>query len=110
MKKLVLAILAVTLPMTALATTWKDVPLVDHNCAEKVKANPDAHKTACLLQCASSGYGILDHGKWIALDKAGDEKALAALKATKRTDHIRVDVTGEQKGSVIQVASLRIPD
>jgi hypothetical protein len=110
MKKLVLAALVITMPMAALAATWKDVPLVDHNCAEKVKANPDAHTTACLLQCASSGYGILDHGKWIALDKVGDEKALAALKATKRKDHVRVDVTGEQKGSVIHVASLRIPD
>ena len=81
MKKLVLAALMVTMPMAALAATWKDVPLVDHNCAEKVKANPDAHTTACLLQCASSGYGILDHGKWIPLDKVGDEKALAAFNA-----------------------------
>jgi hypothetical protein len=108
MKKLILAALVGGLPMLALAATWENVPLVDRGCAEKVKAEPDSHTTACLLQCASSGYGIFDHGTWIPLDKVGDEKALSALKATKHKDHIRVNVTGEKKGDLIQVSSLTI--
>jgi hypothetical protein len=109
MRKLMLAVV-VAIPAMAFASTWSSAPLVDHNCVEKVKADPDAHTTACLLQCAGSGYGILEDGKWIAFDKAGNEKALAALKATGRKDHVRVDVTGERKGSVIHVSTLTIPN
>jgi hypothetical protein len=109
MRKLILLTLLGALPAMTLATTWEYVTLIDHACAEKMKADPDAHTKACLLQCASSGYGILDHGTWIPLDKAGDEKALSALKATNHKDHIRVNVTGEKKGSVIEVTSLTIP-
>ena len=109
MRKLILLTLLGALPATALATTWENVTLIDHACAEKMKADPDAHTKACLLQCAGTGYGILDHGTWIPLDKAGDEKALSALKATSHKDHIRVNVTGEKKGSVIEVTSLTIP-
>jgi hypothetical protein len=109
MKRLILAVIA-AIPSLALAGTWTNVPLVDHNCVEKVKADPDAHTTACLLQCEGSGYGILEHGKWIKFDQKGNEKALAALKATHRKDHVRVDVTGERKGSVIHVSSLTIPE
>jgi hypothetical protein len=109
MKKLIAFVLSV-LPALALATTWTNVPLVDHNCAGKFSKDPDKHETSCLLTCASSGYGILENGKWVELDKAGNEKALAALKATSRKDHIRVNVTGEQEGSVIHVKSLTIPE
>ena len=109
MKKLILAVL-LTLPSAALAATWTHVPLVDHNCEEKVKADPDAHPTSCLLTCASSGYGILENGKWIKFDKEGNEKAIAALKATHKKDHIRADVTGEMKGSVLHVTALTIPE
>jgi hypothetical protein len=108
MKKLILAAVICAAPLMALADTWQSVPLVDHNCSEKFKAEPDTHTTACLLQCAKSGYGILDHGTWIPLDKAGNEKAVAALKATSRKDHIRVNVSGEKKGATIQVKSLDI--
>ena len=109
MKKLILAVIA-AVPAMAFGATWSNAPLVDHNCAEKVKAAPDAHTTACLLQCASSGYGILENGKWIAFDKAGNEKALAALRSTSHKDHVRADVTGELKGSVIHVSTLTIPN
>ncbi len=109
MRKLVAA-LVLSLPALAFAKTFTNVPLVDHNCEEKVKADPDAHPTSCLLSCASSGYGILENGKWIKLDKEGNEKAVAALKATHRKDHVRADVTGEMKGSVLHVTSLTIPE
>ena len=103
--------LAATLlaPALARAETWSAAPLVDKMCSAKVKANPDAHPTSCLLQCAASGYGLLKpDGSWVPFDQAGNQKALAALKATTRKDHVRVDVTGDLKGGVIAVQSLTI--
>jgi len=107
MKKLALALM-VALPIAAAAASWHDAPLIDKNCVEKVKASPDSHTTSCLIQCAKSGYGILDNGKWLKFDSAGNEKALAALKATTKKDHIRVDVTGELEGDSIRVATLSL--
>jgi hypothetical protein len=78
---------------------------------EKVTANPDNHPTSCLLKCADSGYGIqTSDGKYMKLDAAGSKMALAELKKTAKKDHIRVNVTGEEKGGVIQTASLKITD
>lgn len=111
MKKLstLLAVAVLSLPLAALAETWSKVPLIDHMCRDKVKADPDKHPTACLIKCANSGYGIVAaDGSWLKLDASGNEKALAALKATSKKDHIRVDVTGERKGDTIQAASVAI--
>lgn len=108
MKRIMLAALVALAPMSALGATWSDVSLIDHNCLAKYGSTPDVHTTACLLRCAGSGYGILDHGAWIPLDPAGNEKAVAALKATHRKDHIRVNVTGDRKGDVLHVSSLEI--
>ncbi len=95
----------------AMAEEWKGAALIDHMCLEKVKSDPDAHPTSCLIQCAKSGYGILvADGAWLPFDKEGNEKALAALKATSKKDHIRVNVTGERKGTAITVASLAIAE
>ncbi len=112
MKKLlaVLIVLAFAGVATAYAEEWTNVALVDHHCMSKVKADPDSHPASCLLQCAKSGYSIeTSDGKWLKLDKAGNEKAVAALKATSKTDHIRVNVTGEVKNGVIEVSELTIP-
>jgi hypothetical protein len=112
MRKLLAAVAVVlSLPSFALAASWQNVSLVDQMCLSKVKSNPDKHPTSCLLNCANSGYGIITQdGKYVKLDKAGNEKAVAALKATSKKDHIRVNVDGERKGDVIQVASLKIAD
>ena len=114
MKKMMAALLAVGLsvPMAALAETWEKVALVDQMCAqkEKVKSSPDAHPTACLIKCAKSGYGILSEGKYLKLDEAGNKKALAALKETKKEDHVRVNVSGDKHGDEIKVASLSIAE
>jgi len=99
------------LPLTALAETWQNAPLIDQMCSAKFKADPDKHPVSCALKCASSGYGIFTPGgEYLKFDKAGNDKALAALKATKKKDHVRADVTGELKGDTIQVSSLTIPD
>jgi hypothetical protein len=108
MKKTIVVALLGALPPSALATSWVNVPLLDRTCAETAKVDPDGHPRDCLLQCAASGYGILDHGTWIPLDEAGDEKALAALRAASRKDHVRVNVTGERDGAVIHVTSLSL--
>ena len=85
MRKLSLAVVLLSLPLAALADSWKDVSLVDDMCHEQVKANADAHSTSCALKCASSGYGIFtSDGKWLKLDAKGNQEAVAALKKTKK--------------------------
>ena len=97
------------LPAIAAAETWKNVPLVDHDCVNKVKADPDKHKTTCLIMCSDSGYGILtSDGTWLKFDKGGNDEALKALKDTKKTAGIRVTVTGQRQGDEIKVTQLAI--
>lgn len=107
-KLLVLTALFVT-PVLCSAETWKDVALVDTNCSTKVKSNPDAHTRNCALQCAKSGFGILTaDGTFLKFDAQGNEKALAALKGSQATDHLRATVTGEREGDTIKVTSLKM--
>jgi phosphoribosylamine-glycine ligase len=111
MKRLsaVLIIAAIVVPTLAAAETWTNVPLIDKNCVEKVKADPDKHETSCLIMCAKSGYGLLtSDGTWIKFDAKGNEEALKALKATTKENGIRVTVTGERAGDMIKVATLKI--
>jgi len=111
-KVLLLAAAAVfALPLVVSAETWTNVSLLDTMCAgkEKVKANPDAHPTACAIQCEKSGYGIVDSaGKYLKFDKAGNDQVVAALKTTKKTDHLRATVDGELKGDTIAVKSVTL--
>lgn len=105
----VLIIAAFVVPALAAGETWENLPLVDHNCLEKVKADPDKHETSCLIMCSKSGYGVLtSDGTWLKFDKNGNEEALKALKATKKENGIRVTVTGERTGDMIKVATLKI--
>jgi hypothetical protein len=108
MTRFTLALLLALAPASALADTWLDVSLVDHNCEARVQADPDSHTTVCLLQCAKSGYGIFENGNWLQLDAAGNEKAISVLKAPSKKDHVRVNVTGDRKGDVVQVRTLEI--
>ena len=91
------------------AETWKNVSVVDTNCIAKVKSNPDAHTTKCALQCQKGGYGLVTaDGTYLKFDAAGNEKAVAALKATKKEDHLRATVTGERDGETVKVTALTI--
>ena len=110
-KVLLLVILGAALPLVLRAEVWKNVVLVDAMCASKdaVKADPDSHTTKCAIQCQKSGYGIMaPDGTFLKFDAAGSEKASAALKATKKTDHLRATVEGEKKGNEIEVKSLTL--
>jgi hypothetical protein len=111
MKRTILAFIVVAFVVSAVASaeTWSNVSLVDKMCVEKVKSDPDKHETSCLISCANSGYGVLmADGTWVKFDKKGNEEALKALKATKKTDGIRVTVTGEKQGDTIKVSTLTI--
>ena len=93
----------------AAAETWSNVSLIDTMCSVNAKAKPDAHTKACALQCAKSGFGIIaPDGSYLKFDDSGNAKVLAALKATKKADHVRVSVTGERQGDTIKVSNIRI--
>jgi len=99
------------LPAALLAETWTGVPLVDRNCSNKVKDDPDAHPRECALKCAASGYGILTaDGGFLAFDADGSKRALQALEASEKADHLRVDVTGTVEEGVLKVESLKLLD
>ena len=108
-KVLALVVAVVAFPLVLQAEAWKNASLMDSMCAVKdaMKADPDSHPTKCALQCEASGYGVLTaDGSFLKFDKAGNDQAVAALKATKKTDHLRVTVEGDRKGKEIQVKSL----
>jgi hypothetical protein len=59
--------------------------------------------------CAESGFGVLtSDGKFIAFDAAGNKRAIAAIKASKKEKDYKVTVSGDQQGETIKVASLKI--
>lgn len=94
-------------PLTA--ETWKGVSVVDTMCLSKVKADPDKHTKACALQCSKGGYGLLtSEGTYLKFDEAGNEKTLAALKTTKKTESLRATVEGTKKGETIEVVSITL--
>src|SRR6185436_17809857 len=95
--RVVMISLAVTsLPLVAAAETWKNVSVIDTLCLAKVKADPDKHPRTCALQCAKGGYGLLTtDGAYLKFDAAGNEKTIAALKASSLTDRLRATVEGE---------------
>jgi hypothetical protein len=96
-------------PMAAAAETWQNVPVVDTSCISKVKANPDKHTKQCALQCSKGGYGLITtDGAYLKFDASGNEKTIAALKATSKTDSLRATVVGERDGESIKVASIAI--
>jgi hypothetical protein len=97
------------LPTLASAETYKDVPVVDVNCSAKVASAPDTHTRACALKCAASGYGIItEDKKFIKFDAAGNKEIIAALKASDKKDHLRVDVSGDVEGDTLKVTSIKL--
>lgn len=89
--------------------------LMDKMCsasaATKGQSFAMAHDTKCALEppCLKSGYGVFTaDNKFIMLDKAGNAKAVAALKATTKVDHLMVTVDGDVTGDMIKVSSLKL--
>lgn len=91
------------------AETWTNVSVIDSMCVDKAKASPDKHTARCALACEDGGYGILTtDGKFLKFDAAGNEKTVAALQATKKTDALRVTVEGTRSADEIKVTSLKL--
>lgn len=106
---LVTVVALVGLPVLAAAETWKGVSVIDTQCVSKVKADPDKHTTKCALQCQKGGYGLLTtDGTYLKFDAEGNTKTLAALQATKKTDHLRATVVGDRSGDAIKVTSISL--
>jgi hypothetical protein len=107
-----LAVLAMSgmlaVPAFAATQTFTDVPVVDVACSHKVMSNPDSHTRACTIQCAKSGYGIIENGKFLKLDEQGNKEILSQLKASHEKDHLRVDATGNVENGVLQVSSIKL--
>jgi hypothetical protein len=61
------------------------------------------------LKCESSGFGIVTSNKqFLKLDAEGNKEIVAALKASDKKDHLRVDVTGDVKGDTLTVTSIKL--
>lgn len=100
--------------------------LIDEMCSSKAEVRivsgprleggmivAEAHTRECALMpaCQKSGYGIFTYeNKFLKFDEAGSRKALAAIKASKKVDDLKVEVTGEVQGDTIKVASLKLID
>lgn len=104
------------------ATEIKGV-LMDRACSPKAEVRvlstgieggmivAEAHTRQCALMpaCEKSGYGVFTYdNKFLAFDQAGNRKALAAIKESKKLDDLEVEVTGEVKGDTIHVESLKL--
>ena len=106
---LTILVILLALPLAATAETWKNVSLMDSYCLKDAKAEPDKHTKDCALQCAEGGYGLITaDGAFLSFDAAGNEKTVDALKATSKSDHLRVTVEGTRDGETIAVKSLKI--
>jgi hypothetical protein len=100
--------------------------LIDQTCSSKAEVRivsgprleggmivAEAHTRECALKpaCQKSGYGVFTYeNKFLKFDEAGSRKALAALRASKKEDDLKVEVTGEIQGDTIKVASLKLLD
>jgi hypothetical protein len=100
--------------------------LIDQMCSSKAEVRivsgprleggmivAEAHTRECALMpaCQKSGYGVFTYdNKFLKFDEAGSRKALAAIRASKKEDDLKVEVTGEIQGDTIKVASLKLVD
>jgi len=89
--------------------------LMDKMCSTKAISGGQkaamAHDRACATSagCEKSGYGVYtSDNKWLNFDADGNKKAIAALKASKKTDNLMVTVNGDIQGDTIKVSSLKL--
>src|SRR5258706_7559655 len=71
-----------------------------------------AHTRQCALMpsCQKGGYDVFTYdNKFLSFGAAGNQKALAALKASKKEDDLKGEGTGENQGDPIKVASPKTP-
>jgi hypothetical protein len=96
-------------PALAATQTFNDVSVIDVACSKKAAANADAHTRDCALMCEQSGFGIVTADKkFLKFDADGNKKIAEALKASDKTDHLRVNVSGDVEGDTIKVTSVKL--
>jgi hypothetical protein len=96
-------------PALAATQTFNNVSVVDVACSKRAAADADAHTRECAIGCEESGFGILTADqKFLKFDANGNAKVLAALKASDKKDHLRVDVSGDVQGDTIKVISVKL--
>jgi len=108
--KLFASLLALGLMATpTLAATFNDVSILDVACSKKAAATADSHTRDCALMCKESGFGIVTaDNKFLKFDADGNAKMLEQLKASDKTDHLRVNVSGDVQGDTIKVTSVKL--
>ena len=88
--------------------------LLDKSCADEDGKKPGfaaKHQKSCLQMkvCAQSGYGVMtDDMKYLAFDKAGNAMAAKVIAGLKKTDDIKIAVTGDVEGQSIKVTKLTL--
>ncbi len=69
------------------------------------------HGVSCALMdvCAKTGFGIFtSDGRFVSFDAAGNKKAMAALKTSKKQTDIQATATGDVTGDAMKVATLKL--
>ncbi len=99
----------------ALSAAEVEGVLMDKMCSMKAAkegqkaATMHTRHCAMMPDCEKSGYGIFTaDNKYLVFDSAGNERASAAMKASKKKDNLKVKVSGEIDGDTIKVASLKL--
>ncbi len=88
--------------------------LMDKMCSANAAKDPSfaaKHDRSCALMpaCTKSGYGVFTKdNRFLSFDEAGNQKALAALKASKKKDDLQVTVDGDVQGDMIKVSDLKL--
>jgi hypothetical protein len=105
----VIALGLMAAPAFAAPQNFNDVSVIDVACSKKAAADGDAHTKACALACEKSGFGIVTADKkFLKFDADGNAKIMEQLKSTDKTDHLRVNVTGDVQGDTIKVESVKL--
>lgn len=89
--------------------------MVDRQCADSVREDSDPkaflqhHTKDCALMpnCRARGYSLYADGNWFDFDKAGNERAVKVLRASKRKSGFFVEVAGTAQGKVLKVGSIK---
>jgi hypothetical protein len=108
MRSVQLLIVGSVFTVTCLADNWTGT-LVDVMCKGK-DLSSHTSKCATMPNCAKSGFGlVLQDGKFLKFDEAGNAMALKRLKApdVKEKD-LKAKVDGSLDGEVIKVASFEL--
>src|SRR5205085_4462752 len=114
MKSFILLLFAAATLIASAAETSIKGYLVDISCAEEEGQKPGfgaKHTRDCLQmdECDKSGYGVLtDDRQVIRFDDAGNAKARKFIADLKKTNAIKVMVTGSMKGESMAVSKLEL--